>query len=143
MGIDLTITTNKTPCFSKAVVAMLQDLDPDYVTLMAQHMFYYRDSFNKTNLASVIDLCYWTEFQGGSFVSRWSFLGKLAKITDKQIEDYAKDRKKLGCNHYSVLTKEMKATENFDELELIDFLKNKRDYLTSLLDAEIIRIEGG
>jgi hypothetical protein len=59
------------------------------------------------------------------------------------LSDINSNWKNSGCNHYTVLAKGMKATDNFDELELIDLLKNKRDYLTNLLDAEIIRIEGG
>jgi hypothetical protein len=142
MGIDLSITTKKTPQFNKAVLKFIQEIDTNFTNHLAQNIFYYQDSYNKTNLASVIDLSYLKEFPEDNFVSRWSFFGKLAKITDKQIEDYAKDRKKLGCNHHAILLREELVMENYDELDLIDFLKNKRDYILSLLDAEIIRIEG-
>lgn len=143
MGIDLSITTKKAPQFNKEVIKFIQRIDTNFTTHSAQNIFYYRDSFNKTNLASVINLSYSKEFPENNFVSRWSFFGKLAKITDKQIEDYAKDKKKFGCNHQAILLGSEQILEDYNELDLIDFLKNKRDYISSLLDAEIICIEGG
>ena len=141
MGCSLIITTKKRPCFSRAVFTMMQELDSDFFEKMAQNIFYYHDYYYKSNLASVVDLCYWKDFPHKGFVLQWTFLSKLAKITDKQIEDYAKDRKKIGCNHHTILLHQEPVLEDYNELEFIDFLINKRDSLISLLEAGIIHIE--
>jgi len=51
--------------------------------------FYFRDSYNHTNLAWVIGLSYWQVHKRGK-KKYIDFFNKLAKITDEQIRDRVK-----------------------------------------------------
>lgn len=51
--------------------------------------FYFRDSYNETNLGWVIGLSYWSPDKRTK-ESRKAFFAKLIEITDKQIEERVK-----------------------------------------------------
>jgi len=77
------------------------------------YIYYWRDSYNRTNLAWVINLSYWKQFESDPK----EFLKKLSKITDKEIETYVKS-----------LNLDFK-----DREWLIKLLKKKRDYIKHVM----------
>jgi hypothetical protein len=57
----------------------------DITFYKGEEKYYFRDSYNKTNLAWVIDLSYW-KTKGKK--NQIKFFEKLADISDQQIESY-------------------------------------------------------
>jgi hypothetical protein len=120
---------------------MMKDLGED-LKKVKKNTYYFRDSFNRSNLASVIGLPY-SEFQTARNQSKKiAFIRKLAEITDEQIESYATDEKNPDCNNAYVMLGLESSEDEIDPQSLICFLKNKRDYIAAIVKAEIIRIVG-
>lgn len=144
MGADILFTTTSKPVFDTLILEMIQKDDAYFAERSKNNLYYFRDSYNRTNLASVLGLSYRKEYQkSGNLISKISFFRKMANITDRQIETFARDENNPGCNHASVILGETFQKEPIDEMYLIDLLKNKRDYLAAILAAGVLRIQGG
>lgn len=87
--------------------------------------YYFRDSYNMSNLAWVVDLSYWgigdiithddIEMDG----KKKEMFVEISKITDKQIENHVKN---------------LKECPDKDKVALIKLLKDKRDDLIAHID---------
>jgi len=108
MGADIYIKTKR-------------KLPPKYDKYLCGEEYYFRDSYNLTNLAWVIKLSYWNDFVKNPV----EFLKRLANISDEQIEKYV----------------ESKNLSNDEKNELIEILKSKRDYIKEIVKAGILNIE--
>ena len=124
MGADIWIYTKKEPNFD--------GIDSKIVEKEPNGSYYYRDSYNVTNLAWVIDLSYWESFEKSPI----KFLKKLTKITDEQIEKAVRENIKNELDY--MLGREYTEEEI---QEIIHFLKTKREYLKRLIEAGIRKIE--
>ncbi len=124
MGADIWIYTKKEPNFD--------GIDSKIVEKEPNGSYYYRDSYNVTNLAWVIDLSYLKSFEK----SPTKFLKKLTKITDEQIEKAVRENIKNELDY--MLGREYTEEEI---QEIIHFLKTKREYLKRLIEAGIRKIE--
>jgi hypothetical protein len=79
---------------------------------------YFRDSYNETCLAWVIDLSYQEDFEKNPT----RFMKKLASITDEQIENYVQ-------NMHGLLLLFGDLDEKRKKRKLVRILKSKRDEL--------------
>lgn len=127
MGADIWIYTKKEPNF--------ENIDPEIITQENYKVYYYRDPYNPFNLAWVVDLSYWLDFEKNPV----EFLTKLSQIKDKQIEKYAKTKFKKYLEEFYNIHEKNKIEEKIQEF--ISWAKIKRDYLKKLIEAGIENVE--
>lgn len=134
MGADIYIQTKKPPDlpdnkFTERNVINPEQFDEEYIHEIFEGqdydtkspVYYYRDSYNHTNLAWVKGLSYWILFHDDPE----EFLRQIANTTDEEIEKYVDHKILMG------------AFKEDERDEIINYLKQKRDYLKALVEAGI------
>ncbi len=114
MGADIYIFTEYDPEFPESAKEFVEK---------HENYYYFRDSYNWSNLAWIKDLSYWRDFVEDPL----EFLQELASITDEEIEKY--------------VNKTFKDESDKEKESWIRYFKGKRDYIKALVDAEIIDID--
>jgi hypothetical protein len=101
-------------------------------------LYYFRDSYNDTNLAHVIGFSYWSGspkiiLKDNKIARYKEFIIELSKITDKQIEEYYKknfdDKKVIAWMNIKEQAIKIKTKR-----KLIKCLKDKRDDIKKNID---------
>jgi hypothetical protein len=95
---------------------------------------YYRDSYNLSNLAWVIDFSYFDH--GGTKKAQNAMMKKLALITDDQIKEHIKTR--LRTEYAKPRSKD---AEPFNEKEWFMMFVQKRNQLKALLDKNELKVK--
>ena len=117
MGADIFIFTKREPDFT--------GIDPEIVVQEENSSWYFRDPYNGYGLYRMIGLSYGREFVKDPVSS----LERLSKITDEQIERYA--REQLG----------EETGVKYDVEYFLRRAKLRRDYLRRLVEAGIVEVE--
>ena len=123
MGADLYITTKRKADFSGLDAESLEFMLVHTQKVGRHYVYYWRDSYNTANLAWCVGLDYDRAFENNPI----GFLKRLAKSTDREI---AQGYKQL-CRKFG-----FKA-----ERRILEFLKEKRNYLKRIVKAGIISVE--
>ena len=123
MGADLHITTERRADFSGLNAKLLEFMLFDTQKVGRHYVYYWRDSYNPTNLAWCVGMDYGRAFENNPI----KFLERLARSTDKEI---AQGYKQL-CRRFG-----FKA-----EKRILELLREKRNYLQRIVEAGIISVE--
>jgi len=126
MGADIYIFTKKEPDFT--------GIDPEIVVREENSSWYFRDPYNGYSLAWVIGLSYGREFMEDPA----DFLEQLSRITDEQIERYAREQL---VEEELVLVGETEVKVKCDVNYFLRRAKLRRDYLRRLVEAGIVEVE--
>jgi len=124
MGADIFIFTRREPDFT--------GIDPEIVVREENSSWYFRDPYNGYGLYRVIGLSYGREFVKDPIGS----LERLSKITDEQIERYAREQlvEETSVDETGVKVK-------YDVGYFLRRAKLRRDYLRRLVEAGIVKVE--
>jgi len=123
MGADVYITTEREANFgglNRGLVGfMIEQASRDG----SYYVYYWRDSYNLTNLAHTLSMSYWEKaFENNPI----KFLERLSRASDKEIERGFEERcRRFGCN---------------PDVKILELLKEKRNYLGRIFEAGVISV---
>jgi len=120
MGANVYITTDREANFEGLNKERVVDVGEKVGN---QYVYYWRDSYNVTNLAWAVGMDYGVSFENNPI----RFLERLAESTDGEIEE---GYKRL-CRRFGVRA----------EKRVLEFLKEKRNYLKRIVEAGIVSVE--
>ena len=123
MEADIYITTRR----------KIDGIDPYTYDSKGRPVYYYRDSYNPTNLAWLINKSYWVEF----WDSPEEFLKSLADIDPKSVPELLQE--KIRSNS---VYKAMCESLSQDRIErLVEMLVKKIEFLRKGFEAGIVEVD--